>query len=76
MSYRNLPMTNKDRYAKLVGLFFLALLLFNFPLLALFGKGGQWLGIPSVLWYLFSTWVVLILLINSALRHKNSNRKN
>jgi hypothetical protein len=45
---------------RLVALFLLGCLLFNFPLLALFNRGGEVFGIPLLYAYLFGTWLVLI----------------
>jgi hypothetical protein len=48
---------------RLVGLFLLGCLLFNFPLLALFNVRGTVLGVPVVYAYLFSAWTLLIALV-------------
>jgi hypothetical protein len=48
------------RGQRLVAVFLLGLLLLNFPLLALFNKSGEWLGIPVLYWYLFGAWATLI----------------
>jgi hypothetical protein len=48
---------------RLVGLFLLGLLLFNFPLLHLFNRPVLALGIPVLYLYLFSAWSLVILLI-------------
>ena len=48
---------------RLVGLFLLGLLLFNFPLLHLFNRPVLALGIPILYLYLFSAWSLVILLI-------------
>lgn len=53
---------SKDRAYKLTGLFFMALLLFNFPLLGLFGRGAAIGGIPLLYLYLFLVWGILIFL--------------
>jgi hypothetical protein len=45
---------------RLVALFLLGCLGFNFPLLALFNQGGEVFGIPLLYAYLFGTWLVLI----------------
>ena len=53
-------MSDPVRSARMVAVAALALLLFNFPLLALFDVGARVLGVP-VLWaYLFTAWVVVI----------------
>ena len=48
---------------KLVGLFLIFLVLFNFPILNVFWKGDLILGIPLMYIYIFSAWLVLILCI-------------
>jgi len=47
---------------RLVGLFFLGMLLFNFPMLYLFNRPTTVLGIPILYVYLFVSWGVIILL--------------
>jgi hypothetical protein len=48
---------------RLVGLFLLSLLLFNYPLLCLFNKPVLFMGIPVLALYLFGTWTLVILLM-------------
>jgi hypothetical protein len=48
---------------RLVGLFLLGCLLFNFPLLALFNVRGTVFGVPVVYAYLFGAWALLIALV-------------
>lgn len=48
---------------RLVALFLLGVLLFNYPLLQLFARDGLVLGIPLVYCYIFIAWAVLIGLI-------------
>lgn len=45
---------------RLVALFLLGCLLFNFPLLALFNQGGEVFGIPLLYAYIFGVWLALI----------------
>ena len=53
-------MSDPLRSARMVAVAALALLLFNFPLLALSDVEARVLGVP-VLWaYLFTAWVVVI----------------
>ena len=47
---------------RLVGLFLLGCLLFNYPLLALFNARATVAGIPLLYAYLFSAWALLIAL--------------
>ncbi len=45
---------------RLVALFLLGALLFNYPLLALFAGSERVLGIPLLYLYLFTAWIALI----------------
>jgi len=47
---------------RLVGLFLLGCLLFNYPLLALFNVRASIGGIPLLYAYLFTAWAILIAL--------------
>jgi hypothetical protein len=48
------------RNERLVALFLLGLLLFNYPLLAMFNTPTLVLGMPRLYLYLFVAWAVLI----------------
>ena len=48
---------------RLIGLFLLGCLLFNFPLLALFNVRATILGIPMLYAYLFAAWALVIALV-------------
>jgi hypothetical protein len=48
---------------RLIGLFLLGCLLFNFPLLALFNVRATAFGIPLLYAYLFAAWALLIALV-------------
>ena len=48
---------------RLVGLFLLGCLLFNFPLLALFNVRATVFGVPLLYAYLFVAWGLLIALV-------------
>jgi hypothetical protein len=48
---------------RLVGLFLLGCLLFNFPLLALFNVRATVFGIPLLYAYLFAAWCLVIVLV-------------
>ncbi|CAN7759380.1 hypothetical protein D9M68_218910 [compost metagenome] len=45
---------------RLIALFALGWLLFNYPLLALFNDTLTWFGIPLLYGYLFAAWAILI----------------
>ncbi|MGZ5032162.1 MAG: hypothetical protein ACXWAC_03100 [Usitatibacter sp.] len=48
---------------RLVGLFLLGCLLFNYPMLALFNVRATVLGVPLLYAYLFAAWALLIVLV-------------
>jgi hypothetical protein len=48
---------------RLVSLFLLGALLFNYPILALFNKPNLVLGIPLLYAYIFAAWALLIALM-------------
>ena len=47
---------------RMVGLFLLSCLLFNYPLLALFNVSGMVWGVPVLYTYLFASWGLVIAL--------------
>ena len=56
-------MTPKARKNKrLVGLFLLGCVLFNYPLLSLFNLKTIIFGVPLLFFYIFTGWTLLILL--------------
>jgi hypothetical protein len=55
------------RGQRLIGIFLLGLVLFNFPILALFNVGSTVFGIPVLFAYLFLAWAALILLMYLAI---------
>ncbi|MBW2434539.1 MAG: hypothetical protein JRF36_13095 [Deltaproteobacteria bacterium] len=62
-------MTPKARKNKrLVGLFLLGSVVFNYPLLSLFNLKTSIFGVPLLILYIFSAWVILILLAAMATR--------
>ena len=68
-------MTPKARTNKrLVGLFLLGCVLFNYPLLSLFNLKTIIFGVPLLFFYVFTGWTVLILL--AALATKISWRES
>lgn len=54
---------SKDRTTMLIGIFFLAVLVFNFPLISIFGEERSLWGFPLLYIYFFIVWVVLIALV-------------
>jgi len=56
-------MTPRDRKNKrLIGLFLLGCVLFNYPLLSLFNLETMIWGMPLLFFYIFTAWALLILL--------------
>ena len=53
----------QSKSQRLVALAMLGCLLFNYPLLAVFGDRGFVFGIPSLYVYIFAAWGFLILLV-------------
>ena len=49
--------------ARLVGVFLLGCLLFNYPMLQLFNVHAMVLGVPVLYAYLFFAWALLIVLV-------------
>ncbi|TMH72493.1 MAG: hypothetical protein E6H57_03280 [Betaproteobacteria bacterium] len=56
-------MTEKPKEPRFVALCMLGLVLFNFPVLALFNVGGTVLGVPVLYAYIFAAWALLIALM-------------
>ncbi len=53
--------TNKAE--RLVAVFLLGVMLFNYPLLAVFNRAVEVMGIPLVYVYIFTAWGLLIALL-------------
>ena len=51
------------RGPRLVALFLLGALLFNYPLLAVFNQAAEVFGIPVLYAYIFVAWAALIVLL-------------
>jgi hypothetical protein len=49
--------------ARLVCIFLAGCLMFSFPLIALFNVSGRVAGVPVLYAYLFSAWLLLIVLV-------------
>jgi hypothetical protein len=56
-------MTERSRTPRLVAAAVLALLLFNYPFLAVFDVDVRVLGIPLLWAYLFTAWALVIALV-------------
>ena len=54
---------DKNREQRFLALCMLGLVLFNFPVLALFNVGGSILGVPVLYAYIFAAWALVIALM-------------
>lgn len=64
-------MSTTDRDSKLTGVFILAFLLFNFPIIGILGNEQYLIGhIPALYIYVFVAWLVIILLTYNLLKDK------
>ncbi|MRR50756.1 MAG: hypothetical protein EG825_07535 [Rhodocyclaceae bacterium] len=55
---------------RLVAIFLLGGMVFNWPLLSLFNRSAQVLGIPLLYLYLFGAWLALIVLMAAVIEGK------
>ncbi|MCC5937794.1 MAG: hypothetical protein JJU34_10990 [Lunatimonas sp.] len=60
------------RNQKLVTAFLLGLVVFNYPLITLFDRGGTVWGIPVLFFSVFASWLGLILITYAALRSRDN----
>ena len=56
-------LNEKAKEQRFVAICMLGIVLFNFPVLALFNVGGAVLGIPLLYAYIFAAWALLIVLL-------------
>lgn len=61
---------------RLIALFILGWLAFNYPLLSLFNGTGTWFGIPCLYAYLFVAWTVFIGLLALIAERGSLNKKH
>ncbi len=64
---------NNNKNKRLISLFFLGILMLNYPILSLFNVRTFVLGIPLFCLYVFSVWAALILLISIATRRPRNS---
>ena len=57
-------MSEESKGQRFVALAMLGMVLFNFPVLALFNVGGTLLGVPVLYAYIFLAWAALIALMS------------
>ena len=58
---------------RLVGIFLLGFILFNYPILSLFNLPVYWFGIPLLYLYVFALWTVFILAIVLISRYRETH---
>ena len=69
-----LAMTPESYISKrLVGLFLLGFVLFNYPVISLFNLDKFWFGIPILYLYVFGVWLILIILIVLVTKFNHNN---
>ena len=51
---------NTEKNKRLVGLFLLGAIFFNYPLISLFNHKSYVLGFPTLYLYIFSLWLLMI----------------
>jgi hypothetical protein len=56
-------MSEESKSQRFVALCMLGMVLFNFPILALFNVGGTLFGVPVLYAYIFLAWAALIALM-------------
>ena len=56
---------------KLIGLFLLASVLLNFPIIGIFGRSVLVMGIPLLYLYIFLVWLLLIVAIAMVVERQN-----
>ena len=56
-------MSEEKKAQRFVALCMLGMLLFNFPILALFNVSGTLFGVPALYAYIFVAWAALIALM-------------
>ncbi len=61
---------------KLFGLFFMGIVLFNFPILKLFALNKLILGIPALLFYLLVIWVAYIFILKKIVDSPAEKKSN
>ena len=55
---------------RLIALFILGCLLFNYPVLSLFNVPGEAFGVPVLYAYLFAAWALLVVLMALAVESR------
>lgn len=61
---------------RLVGLFLLGFVLFNYPIISLFNIEAELIGIPILYHYCFGAWLLVIVLIRYITRNQGRDSKH
>jgi heme/copper-type cytochrome/quinol oxidase subunit 2 len=61
---------------RLVGLFLLGFVLFNYPVISLFNIDKFWFGIPILYLYVFGVWFILVMLIVLITKFNHNNSQH
>ena len=61
---------DKKKHPRLLGLFLLFLLLFNYPIISIVNQPVLVWGIPLLYLYLFGAWLLMILLLALVVRRQ------
>jgi hypothetical protein len=56
-------MSEESKSQRFAALCMMGMVLFNFPILALFNVGGTFFGVPVLYAYIFAAWAALIALM-------------
>ena len=66
---------NTDKNKRLVSLFLLGAIFFNYPLLSIFNHKSYVLGFPILYLYIFSFWLLMIAIMIAITNRRNSLEK-
>jgi hypothetical protein len=61
---------------RLVAVFLIGFVLFNYPVLSLFDRAATLFGVPLVFAYLFLVWAMLIALMAWVVEHRGETRSD
>jgi uncharacterized membrane protein len=61
-----------DKSWRLIGIFLLAAVLLNFPILGIFRVEMQVLGVPALYGYLLAVWLLLIVMTGRIVEKRNN----
>lgn len=73
--YISFPMWNAERWKRIVAVFALFFVLFNYPLITVYTGEGTILGFPRLYFSLFALWLIMILLLAWHVERPGRNSK-